>query len=148
MNDFERLDQTGFIITDTTINYAGTRLTGNYGSGYKDTAIIGLPLREWTVQIDVLPALDRYSIVHDGGRETRADYLWNFYCRQMDADNLFRIIDQKDGKEYLVEFVDEQLTYEVLTRVLYATGLQLKQRRVKGVEGVSAPGAGINPDSI
>lgn len=146
---YETLDQTGFKIEDTSINYEKTMLTAQFGSGYQATAIIGLPLREWTVTIEVLPKLDRYSIQHPGGRETRADYIWNFFCRQMDAGSSpFWIRDQKENRVYLVGFVDLKLTYKVFTRVLYSTGLQLVQRRVQGVEGVGAPTDVENPDSI
>jgi hypothetical protein len=147
--EFETLDQTGFKIEDTSINYEKTLLSAEFGSGYQATAIIGLPVREWTVQIDVLPDLEQHQLTTERGFETRANYLWDFYCRQMDAGSRpFWIRDKKDTREYLVKFADRKLTYKVFTTKLFSSGFQLVQTRVKGVSSPGAPIDAENPDSI
>lgn len=66
--------------------------------------------------------------------ETRAEYLWRFFLRSKAAGNKpFWIWDVKTDEQYLASFADPQLTYQIFCAQVYGTGLQLKQRRVKGV---------------
>lgn len=149
MSEFERLDLSGLNLTETSIDFAGTILSADYGSGYEDTAVVGLAAREWVLEAAVLPDTDEYLIQGGHGIETRAAYLWNFYVRHMEAGRRpFWVRDQKDGRDYLVKFLDERLTYEVFTAVLYSAGLQLRQRRVRGVESPSDPNVPENNAEI
>ena len=67
--------------------------------------------------------------------ETRAAYLWNFFQRSKAAGNqVFWLQDPKDELFYLVEFIDDALSFEVLCAKVYSTGLQLRQRRLVGIE--------------
>jgi hypothetical protein len=52
---YERLNQTGFLFTDTSV--AMNVLTADFGDGYGAGALIGDPtgLRTWTVKIEALP---------------------------------------------------------------------------------------------
>lgn len=133
---YEQLDQTGFRFEETSVEFA--LLSANFGGGYEATSLVGLAsgLREWSVRVDALPLMDEYT-VNDGvhGDQTRADYLWDFYVRQMAAGNKsFWLVDVKDGLNYLVKFMDTKLSYRVFTALVYGTGLRLRERRERGVE--------------
>lgn len=60
---------------------------------------------------------------------SRADYLWGFFCaRKGGATASFIIRDLADGKDYLVQFADPALTYEMfMVRLFSAEGLPLVQ---------------------
>lgn len=133
---YEQLDQTGFRFEETGVAFA--ILSASFGGGVEASSRVGLStgLRKWSIQIAALPDMAEYT-VNDGthGDQTRADYLWDFYLRQMAAGNSpFWLVDVRDGLNYLACFVETELTYRVFTAAVYGTGLRLRERRVPGVE--------------
>jgi hypothetical protein len=150
---FERLQLDGINFATLSVDYEGTFLECDFGSGYKASAIVGLSLREWELSVDVLVDLAVEGLMIDSGTgaglQTRASYLWDFYCRRMDAGGEpFWVRDPRDGRECLAEFVDRMLTYEMFSAAVYASGLLLRQRRVRGVESPADPTAEVNTDTI
>lgn len=135
-SDFERLLFQGDFGWTEEIEFQV--LEADYGDGYDDGALIGSTegTRSWKLT---------YKVLHSGinatpgepaifSAQSKATYLWNFFCRQMSQGNKsFIIRSLKDGKDYLAAFVDKKLSYEMFASRLYTTGVQLKQRRERGV---------------
>jgi hypothetical protein len=147
----ERINPEGFLFEETGIR--GFNLRANYGDGYVEGVVSGSPdgLRDWKVKIAVLPHTEDYSVNTEGhGLQTLALYLWQFYVRHNVA-NAFKPFWMRDPlleQDFLVEIVEEKLTYGVLSRLAYSTGLTFRQRRVHGVESPSDPVLVENNDSI
>lgn len=152
-NGFERLDLwPGLNVVQMGDDFAGTILSADFGGGYKATAVVNEDVREWLLQADALVDLeDENLLVGAGaqGMQTRARYLWGFYRRHMLAGQRpFWFRCPFESADFLAEFTDTALTYDVFTSVLYAAGFTLRQRRVRGVESQGAQVAEENPDSI
>ncbi len=136
---FAQLNTEGFLFTQTGLPVS--LLKGSFGDGYDGpAAVIGSPhgLRGWSVKIGVLP-----------DAEGRATYLWNFMLASKRAGNeAFWIADPKDNLFYLAEFIDDELSFDVLRSKAYATGLQLRQRRDRIQESpvTVIPGGPARPD--
>src|SRR5687768_4151896 len=82
---YEQLNDAGFLFT-----LAGARvdlLHGDFGDGYRASALIGSPegLRTWSVKISVLPDGSEQAPLIDG--KTRAMYLWDFWFASKAAGN-------------------------------------------------------------
>jgi hypothetical protein len=79
-------------------------------------------------------------LLESGGiTSTRASYLWRFFRKSKAAGNQpfwLEFDDPDDGarKLFLASFVDHRLSYTVLCAKVYSTGLQLRQRRLAGVD--------------
>lgn len=151
-NGYERLDLTGLNFAQIGDDFAGTILSADFGGGYRATAVVGEDVREWLMRADVLVDLDDEGLLVDAGAQgtqTRARYLWGFYRRHMLAGQKpFWIRCPFEKADFLAEFADTALTYDVFTSVLYATGFTLRQRRVRGVESQGAQVPEENPDAI
>ena len=70
---------------------------------------------------------------------TRAEYLWRAFRISKAAGNQafwIEVEDPDDGdrKLFLASFVDNRMSYAVLCAKIYSTGLQLRQRRLSGVD--------------
>lgn len=150
-NGFERLITEGFLFESKSVRGAG--LFANYGDGYGEGARIGHPegLLTWKVKVEVLPDTEEFLInAGEFGLQTRERYLWDLYCRHMVANwhKPFWLRDPKTTRDYLVDFVEEQLDYQLLCLTASSTGLTLRQRRVFGLSAPGEPVAVENPDSI
>jgi hypothetical protein len=147
---FEEIITEGFRIESAGIEFH--LLRAPFGDGFDASALVGSPdgLRSWSISIDVLPHLEDYLLdAGEFGLQTRALYLWEFFCRHKGAgDKSFVIVDPIDERKYFARFVDNKLTYQLLTRKLYSTGLELEQRRERGVEVTSDPVDVENTDSF
>lgn len=150
VNGFERLDTTALNFTDLTLNHEGTTLSADFGAGYVAAAVVNLSVREWSLSGDVLLDTEEHMVdAGVDGPQTRARYVFNFYERHMDAGRRpFWVRVPFENRDYLVEFGEERLTFDIFTGVLFSTGLTLKQRRVRGVASPSDATAEVNPDSI
>jgi len=121
---YSELKTDGFLFqrTSTAFNI----LRPGFGDGYDDALVIGDELRKWSIKITALPDL---AIKPVSGK-TRAAYLWDFFLASKNAgDQPFWILDPKDGLFYLASFSAEALSFEILRAKVYATGLELSQRR-------------------
>lgn len=142
-NGFERLLTVGFLFEALAVR--GENLRASYGSGYGEGAVVGHPdgIRTWKMKIGALPNIPDENLVDAGahGYQTRAEYLWKLYVRH-NVNNahkpLWARLPAPDGeRDYLVEIVEEELDFRMLSRLVYSTGLTLRQRRVFGQ---SSPG--------
>lgn len=120
----ELLNTNGFLFTRTALPVSV--LTAPVGDGYQlPGAVIGSPLgvRGWNARIDAMTTLAEPAAVAE-------EYLWQFWlARKAAGDELFWVEDPKDDLYYLAEFVDAMLSFDLLCSRVYATGLQLRQRR-------------------
>jgi hypothetical protein len=108
----------------------------SYGDGYEDSALIGSTdgTRSWKLTYKVLPGFRGQTQGGVFSAQSRADYLWNFFCDRMAAGNeSFKFISPKDGRLYLAAFAETTLSYELFMTKLFTTGISVKQRREKGV---------------
>jgi len=82
-----------------------------------------------------------YVLAETGGRliieraHTRAAYLWTFFQLSKAAGDQPFWIELEDPETgtrqtYLAQFADDRISYEVLCAQVYATGLQLIERRL------------------
>ncbi len=137
-NGFERLITEGFLFEGVAIR--GENLRASYGSGYGEGAVVGNPegLRTWKMKIGALPNVEGENLLNAGaqGLQTRAEYLWKFYVRHNvnNAHKPFWVrLSAPDGeRDYLAEIAEEELDLRMLSRLVYSTGLTIKQRRVFG----------------
>ena len=109
----------------------------DYGDGYDDSALIGSSLgtRSWRFLYKVLPGtMDSPVQVGAATLQSRADYIWDFFCRRKaEGNGSFTLTCPRDGKRYLAKFVDHKLSYEMFMTKLFSSGLSIKQRRERGV---------------
>jgi hypothetical protein len=150
VNGLERLDTTALNFTDLTLNHEGTTLSADFGSGYVAAAVVNLSVREWSLSGDVLLDTEEHMIdAGEYGPQTRARYLFNFYERHMDAGRRpFWVRVPFEHRDYLVEFAEERMTFDIFTGVLFSAGLTIRQRRVSGVSSPADVTDVVNPDSI
>lgn len=147
MNGYERLITDGFLFESVAVK--GFALRANYGFGYVEAVRIGpaAGLLTWRVKIDVLPDTEEYLVDAGAyGLVTRERYLWEFFVRH-NVENAFQpfwLRDPKSQRDYLVEFVEEELTYQLLCLTASSTGLTLRQRRVYGL---SSPGDPVSMEN-
>lgn len=126
----ERLRTTGFLFTRTEIGSAV--LSVDFGDAYRSPgAVIGAELRKWTARVEVLPDDPLRGLVEG---QSRASYLWDFWHTSKAADDApFWLHDYKDDQFYLVSFVDDELSFEMLCSLVFSTGVEFRERRIAGV---------------
>ncbi len=109
----------------------------SFGDGYEDSALVGSTegTLSWKLTFKVLPGALGKERSGPLSVESRADYLWNFFCDRMAAGNeSFRFISPRNGRMYLAAFAETKLSYEMFAARLFSSGISLKQRRELGVE--------------
>jgi hypothetical protein len=126
---YEQIATDGFLFTRLVARFAIAH--AGFGDGYDAARTLDDGQRAWSIKIAALPDLDAPPRV---GTQSRALYLWEFFvARKAAGDEPFWLLDPKDGMLYLSSFTDDALTFEILCAKVYATGLELRQRRVAGV---------------
>jgi hypothetical protein len=149
---FETLKEIGNYGLSEGISF--TILEIDYGEGYDDSALIGSDqgTRNWRLVFkSLLGTLDYPVQLNSGDLQSRADYIWDFFCRHKAAGNKsFRMVSPRDGKVYLAKFLEHTLTYEMFAIKLFSTGLVIQQRRERGVNESEDRSIGSveNPDQI
>ena len=132
---FELLNTSGFRFTQTTIPVS--LLRADFGDGYAPpAAIIGSSVRGWNVRLDAVNSPD-------------AEYLWQFWlARKREGNFACWIRDPKDDLYYLVEFTDNNLSFDLLCARAYAIGIELRQRRDRDQASpvTELPGGPPKPD--
>ena len=106
------------------------------GDGYDYSILTGSSagLRSWALVFKVLPGTKDGGIVIGDEVQSRADYLWDFFlARKAEANSSFILPCPKDGKSYLVKFLEHELSYEMFACQLFSSGVKLQQRREVGV---------------
>jgi hypothetical protein len=131
---FERLQFTGNNGAQEGIRF--NIVKAEYGDGYSDRVLVGDPkgTRFFRLVFNVLPLLQGGTIDPGFGwdLQSKADYLWSFFCRQKAGGDLpFWITSHVTGEDILVGFEDDQLTYTEFAAYLFsADGIGLEQRRI------------------
>jgi hypothetical protein len=152
LEEFEKLKITGSFGLSCGIEF--DILSIEYGDGYHDSALVGSEegTRSWQLIYKVLPgSQDGMIQVSDTVLQPRSDYLWDFVCRRMkEGNSSFILTCPRDGKDYLVGFVEPRTTYEMFAVRLFSTGLLIKQRRERGVASLDDSSLGVseNTDSF
>jgi hypothetical protein len=129
---YERLKITGSFGLDVSIHLEMSTI--DLGGGRRRSRLYGTRsgLRAWKLVYKVLPGTMDGAVETDLGElEAQADYLWNLFLRSKtgydDIDRPIIITCLRDGKDYLVCFKDNSLTYTLFMTKLYATGIELVQ---------------------
>jgi hypothetical protein len=107
-----------------------------YGDGYEDGVLIGSTegTLAWKLVFKVLPGFIGQAQGGVFSAESRADYLWDFFCRRMaEGNGSFKLISPRSGQMYLAAFAETKLSYELFMTKLFTSGVTLKQRREPGV---------------
>lgn len=115
-----------------------TTLDNNLADGYRSTRLFGsnTGVREWKLKLPTLAGSTvPVPFVTDinGASVSREEYVWSLYVENKITGTPFAYTDPRSGQYYLVDFMDEQLTYSRMRVKLYSTGLTLRQRRLQGV---------------
>jgi hypothetical protein len=87
-------------------------------------------VRSWQLVYKVLPGtLDGPITLDSGDIQSRADYLWDFFCERKGGEGpqSFIITCPRDGKDYLAVFTETKLSYEMFNVRLFTTGLGIIQ---------------------
>jgi len=131
---FATIETDGFLFTRTASRFVIAR--AGFGDGYDAAQTLDDSTRSWSVKIDALPDLDVALVAG----QTRAAYLFDFWLARKAAGNEpFWLLDPKDGLLYLADFADDALSFDLLCAKVYATGLELRQRRVTGTASPISP---------
>ena len=109
----------------------------SFGDGYEDSALVGSTegILSWKLVMKVLPGVLGQERGGPLSVESRADYLWNFFCDRMAAGNeTFKFVSPRNGRMYLAAFAETKLSYEMFAARLFSSGISLKQRKEQGAE--------------
>ena len=131
-------------------------LSADMGDGYYQSALVGSPLglMTWRIKYDHLARFPNRS---QGplSMEAASRYLWKFFRARMGEGNSSFVIATKDPadderKDWLVGFVETKLTYREFKQRFYQTGIEIRQRRERGVNfnPDGSLGESLNPDDI
>lgn len=149
--EFERLQDIGSFGLDCGVEFAVVRQT--LGDGYSHRLTIGSTsgVPDWKLIYKTLPQTLDSPVTVGTDLQSRADYLWNFYCRHMARNSRsFIITDPRSGKDYLVGFAENRLTYQLFAVRLFSSGVALEYRREPGVATLDDGSLGTleNPNVI
>lgn len=79
----------------------------------------------------IIDTLDRPIQTTPAQIESEANYLWHLFQRSKtgyeDVNRPIIITSPRDGKDYLVVFSDNEISYELFMTRLYSTGVDLEQ---------------------
>lgn len=124
-----------FNITD--IELVMPLLEADFGDGYGAGVLSGKSsgLQKWTISADPILDLADYNIdfLVDGEPQTDTplNYFWEFFRRHIALGNKpFYFVEPRTGRKFLASFVELRLSLKVFTKVIYGTGIEIKQRRV------------------
>jgi len=151
MPEFEKLQFMGSLGRDFGIEFAVVKQ--QLGDGYSNRITIGSSAgtRDWRLALNVMPGTPDGGIMVDDELQSKATYFWEFYCRHMArASASFIITDSLTGKDFLVGFAENKLTFREFAFLLFSSGVQLEYRREPGVATLEDGSLGVNgnPDSI
>ena len=151
MSGIDRIITDGFSFEAHSVR--GSGLGASYGDGYAEGIRTGHPegLKAWKMKVDALSDFEEQTVnAGEFGLQTRWAYLWDLYVRHNVANwhQPFWFRDPKSGRDYLVEIVEEELSYQMFSLMVATVGITLRQRRVYGVESPGAPTTVENPAEI
>lgn len=112
-------------------------LRNDLGDGYRSQVLFGsnTGLRSWSLRLPTLASLEVLPNTVtgiNGETVSREQAIWDLFCEQQVTGTPFVYTSPRNGQYYLVEFVDEKLTYEQMRVKIYSTGIELRQVRISG----------------
>lgn len=130
---YSQLIYRGHFECEIGVSYKAAKLGASYGGGYKTVETIFPPLLYGSLSY---PTLHRDAMIEVsvGVFKNRLDYIWDFYRSSKDnADKPFLMKSPLDGKWYLWDFPDDDLSIRLVDLYMGSTGLKIEQRYVAGV---------------
>jgi hypothetical protein len=128
LSSFEEFNLTGMDIDD--FDATGEIIEANYGAGYGDKAVVGGTLHRWRVSAGVLCDAASYGDPIEGVPSFQ--YYYDFFLEHTTGgSDIFEI--EFRGKRYHASFASPTQSYEMFTIDLFGGGLEIKQRRARGV---------------
>ena len=131
--DYPILIYRGHFECEIGVSYKAAKLGATFGGGYKTVENIFPPLLYGSLSY---PTLHRDAMieVEEDTFVNRLDYIWGFYRESKDnADQPFLMKSPLDGKWYLWDFPDDDLSIRLIDLYMGSTGLKIEQRYVEGV---------------
>lgn len=127
--DYDELDLTGMNIDSFT--WGAEKIRKSFGGGRVASAIVGDPggLHKWSLSAGVLPSDTAYGNTINGA--ARFNYYFDFFKAHTTGSQEHFII-QFRGKKYHAAFVRSDVDFDVFTSDLYAGGVEIEQRTIKG----------------
>lgn len=115
-----------------------TKFRNELSDGYRSQVLFGSEngVRMFRLSMPTLTggSLSSRTVTGPNGETlTYEDYIWSLYLENQITGTPFAIQSQRNNQYYLVDFVNEQLSYSRLLTKLYSTGVELKQVRALGV---------------
>ncbi len=113
-----------------------SRLVNPLGDGYRAVTLYGsnTGLRKFRLALQSLDGTGLVPSVVDinGSEVTREEYVWSLYIECQVTGRPFVYKSRRDGQNYLVDFVNQELSYTGMRVALYSTGVELTQVRIPG----------------
>jgi len=131
--DFPILKYRGHFECEIGVSYKDAKLGASLGGGYKTVENIFPPLLYGSLYY---PTLHRDAMieVEPDTFVDRLTYIWSFYRTSKDnADQPFLMKSPLDGKWYLWDFPDDDLSIRLVDLFMGSSGLKIEQRYVEGV---------------
>lgn len=152
MSERPRLEEVGDFGLTRTIRFAEERLALGLKRRVRGRLDDARGALSWRLMFKVLPKSLDGGILMDGGEIlSRADYLFAFFCaRKREERESFVIRCPTEDKNYLVAFIDSELTYEMFSARLFSSGVQIEQVDEADINTLEdgSLGASDNPDQI
>lgn len=139
--DFPKLIYRGHFECEIGVSYKDAKLGASLGGGYKTVENVFPPLLFGSLSY---PTLHRDAMIEvsTGVFKDRLDYIWDFYRSSKDnADKPFLMKSPLDGKWYLWDFPEDDLSIRLIDLYMGSTGLKIEQRYVEGVTPDNADGS-------
>lgn len=131
----------GHFECEVGISYKGAKLGASLGGGYKTVENIFSPLLYGSLSY---PTLHRDAMIEvaEDTFVNRLTYIYEFYKASKDnADKPFLMKSPLNGKYYLFDFPDDDLTIRLVDLYMGSTGLKIEQRYVAGLTPDNADGS-------
>lgn len=132
LDDYQVLNLDGMEIGP--LRWKGSRLTANFGGGYRATAVTdpGGGLWGWEISSGCLPGDEAYGSLIDG--LPRWDYYFEFVKEHtIGGKDIFEIVFR--GKRYHAAFTEDGFEAEMFTSDLFGEmTLTIQQAKVKGIQ--------------
>lgn len=138
---YDQLIYLGSFECEIGISYRAAKLGASLGGGYKTVENIFPPLLYGSLTYDTLYRAPLVETAPDTF-VSRLDYIWSFYRSSKDnGDKPFLMKSPLDGKWYLWDFPDDDLSITLVDLFMGTTGLKIEQRYVAGVTPDNADGS-------
>lgn len=138
---YSQLIYRGHFECEIGVSYKAAKLGASLGGGFKEAENIFPPLLYGSLSY---PTLHRDAMIEvaEDTFVNRLDYIWAFYRASKDAaDKPFLMKSPLDGKWYLWDFPDDDLSIRLVDLYMGSSGLKIEQRYISGVVPDNADGS-------